>query len=362
MEPLAKSIFDFGAIGDGKADDTGAFAAAMSGGNKKITVPFGIYRIISTVFIESFTELVFENGARVVCETGDKPCFSNKPDARSFEISGAGFDGTKSDAVLSFENASDVVICNVTFVNCPRAIKLERIEGFLVSGIRFSYFGNFSECVGTEISAGCKNGIISDVSVLNENALFGTLVFVHTEKGEKDEIKDISVVGLSAMRCHRFVSLLSYGARIARIRSEGIFGGTNCAISIFGKNDALFSDISFSGLELFSENTQKPLFDIKANLCRFEISFVSRPGVIDNRDGGFAPTLGFFPYDQTRYCIKNVSYDTIQKINDSSKLSSRGINPRGYDIADFEGFAVYGDRLIIPDGGYKNITFDLTEN
>lgn len=365
MDTFAKSILDFGAVGDGKTDDTDAFANALSGGNKKISIPFGIYRITSTLFVESNTELVFSDGARIVAETGNEPCFSNKRGACGMQIHSLSVDGTLCETeIFYFIEACDIALCGINFVNCaPCAIKLEKTKGFLISDVHFSYFGDFPDSCGVEILRGCEKGIVSEINVINEKAVFGTLIRICAGKNADEGVRDIALFELSAMNCMGFVSVFSDGADVTNIRTESVCGGTRSAVSIIGQNQAVFSELSFSHLELFSEDCEKALVDIKASTDKLSFSALSRPGVIDNRTRGrgLAPTLLFCAEQNMRYCIENIDYAAIQKINDASSLSSRGINPRGYDRADFEGVAESGDRLIIPDGGYENITFNFTE-
>lgn len=357
METCAKSIRDFGAVGDGKADDTNAFAKAVSGGKTKITIPFGLYRITSTIYIESDTELVFCDGARIISDTADGPCFSNTRGAHSIQLYDAFFDGTSSKGdILCFKEAFDVVVCGISFVNCPLcAIRLEDTEGFMISGIRFSYFGDFAGCCGIKIASGCEKGIISDIVVLNQTSLFGTLLKLCAGKNPDQVVRDIAVTQLYAMNCEGFADISSDGADISGIRAEIISGGTRKAISLIGKNGALFSDIAISHLELFSEDCKTPLVKVKANVDKLCFADINRPGIIDNKTDGLSPTLLFCATDLTAYRVENVNYNTIQKIDDASSLASRGINPKGYDNADYEGAAKYGDRLVIPDGGCQKI-------
>lgn len=51
------SVKDFGAVGDGVADDTTAFINALSSGNKQIIVPYGLYLITSKLTVPTGTSV-----------------------------------------------------------------------------------------------------------------------------------------------------------------------------------------------------------------------------------------------------------------------------------------------------------------
>jgi hypothetical protein len=74
----AKSVRDFGAVGDGKADDTVAILRAVDSGTGDIFFPKGSYRVTKTVAIDldkvGFTSLVGDGTAKVIM-AGSGPAF-----------------------------------------------------------------------------------------------------------------------------------------------------------------------------------------------------------------------------------------------------------------------------------------------
>jgi hypothetical protein len=60
------SVKDFGAVGDGVADDTAAFAAALVAG-KTVQVPTGNYRLTSTVTLNQFSQGLVGTGGKNNC-------------------------------------------------------------------------------------------------------------------------------------------------------------------------------------------------------------------------------------------------------------------------------------------------------
>jgi hypothetical protein len=73
-----KTVRDFGAIGDGKADDTAAIQKAVDSGVGAISFPKGAYRLTSTITIDldqaGFTALIADGTAKVVM-AGAGPAF-----------------------------------------------------------------------------------------------------------------------------------------------------------------------------------------------------------------------------------------------------------------------------------------------
>lgn len=76
FEVRAKSLNDFGVVGDGLADDTAAIQKAVDSGMGGIVLPKGIYKLTKTVTIDldktGFTSLTSDGTARVVM-TGSGP-------------------------------------------------------------------------------------------------------------------------------------------------------------------------------------------------------------------------------------------------------------------------------------------------
>ena len=74
----AKTVRDFGAAGDGKADDTAAIQQAVDSGIGGVEFPKGSYRITKTITIDldkaGFTSLIAGGTAKVIM-AGNGPAF-----------------------------------------------------------------------------------------------------------------------------------------------------------------------------------------------------------------------------------------------------------------------------------------------
>ena len=67
---MARSVKQYGAIGDGIADDTAAFTVAFRSG-REVTIPTGTYRITGTVLVTSGTKILGEgSGSHIVADPG----------------------------------------------------------------------------------------------------------------------------------------------------------------------------------------------------------------------------------------------------------------------------------------------------
>ena len=63
---MAKSVIDFGAIGDGRSDDYKAFQAALNSSEKEIYIPQGVYNISETLKVPSDKHIIAEKTAKIV--------------------------------------------------------------------------------------------------------------------------------------------------------------------------------------------------------------------------------------------------------------------------------------------------------
>ena len=65
------SVRQFGAVGDGVADDTAAIQAALDSGAVQVEIPTGLYRVTATLRVHSHTEVRAADTARVYLVLAD---------------------------------------------------------------------------------------------------------------------------------------------------------------------------------------------------------------------------------------------------------------------------------------------------
>ena len=149
-----KTVRDFGAVGDGKADDTVALMGAVDNGGS-IVLPKGVYRINRPITIDldkaGFTSLSGDGTARVVM-AGAGPAFrfvgthegsaapkdfkenvwerQRMPVVRGIEIVGA---HEQADG-LEFSGIMELTVCEVNIRDCRHAIHLtQRNRNIVIS-------------------------------------------------------------------------------------------------------------------------------------------------------------------------------------------------------------------------------------
>jgi parallel beta-helix repeat protein len=105
------NVKEYGAAGDGETDDTAAIQAAIQAGIGAHTyVPAGIYHTVSTINLPSHTQLVLDDGARIVNGSGN-PLFIHKSDADNADITiqGGSFEGNHDSNTTQYALAgSDI--------------------------------------------------------------------------------------------------------------------------------------------------------------------------------------------------------------------------------------------------------------
>lgn len=143
---FAQSVKDFGAIGDGEADDTAAIQQALDAGKGVVELPAGRYRLTATLRVPSKSGL---RGPGTLYMEADATTLMNADEATSLtDIRLDGFRVEKQFVMNSVHDgirivgARNVVIdgVEVTGISCCYGISLERCENF---AIRNCYIHDF---------------------------------------------------------------------------------------------------------------------------------------------------------------------------------------------------------------------------
>jgi parallel beta-helix repeat protein len=160
MTGRAVSVCDFGAKGDGAANDTEAFHAALASGKSPIEVPSGIYRIETTepIVLPKGTLLRGNGyGSCLVPTSGTKSLFVLSDHSG---IEGIRFDGKNiakgsynDVGVIMVNKATETAIRNVVFENTDRVCVMTRNANNFV--LRHSTF----EKVGMALHAQYSHGV-----------------------------------------------------------------------------------------------------------------------------------------------------------------------------------------------------------
>jgi len=153
------SVKDFGAVGDGVADDTAAIQAAIDEANG-VFFPTGSYLVNAQIDLKSNLLLFGEGGSKIVLDTGVTPYVlrgsaTNNVTIRDLEIEGNGASGFST---VYITNATNVTVdnCVITksganalyFVGCLFA----KVQNCVLSN-NFYYGLEFRDCVGCKAIA-----------------------------------------------------------------------------------------------------------------------------------------------------------------------------------------------------------------
>jgi hypothetical protein len=239
-----QNVRNFGAVGDGKADDTAAFAAAIKAG-PLVTVPNGIYRV-SQVRLATGTRLVGEsregvvildNGTTATLVDGGKPIvlILDTTDSRisNLTIRGRGFIQNGDTIGLCLHAAKEAQVENVSVENITgRGVWLQHkltqycvFRGLSVRKIMQKKVGIYG--IGVWVygggSPGWKqpNNCVFYDTFVEDCSNAGVCLDAGTSVGVGFAPYAISFFGVSVRDC----------AVVSGAAAVGLTGATNCRIS-----------------------------------------------------------------------------------------------------------------------------------
>ena len=277
-------IRQYGAVGDGIADDSAAIQAVLDGGRKEVFIPAGTYRIVRTLKVHSFTTIVADPDARLfVCgETahgaGDFLLTNADHDFgnAAIHISGGIWDGNKSGrtnfkdpdlfnlsactgTTLNFRNVRDLKLADLTVANSVvYFIRMCMLEGFEIRDIRFESDPIENNQDGLHFNGWVKNGVVENIRAITKGETNDDLIALNADDSMSrlentgmvcGPIENIVFRNLYAEDCHTVIRMLSYTSPIRNIRFENIVAGCRCfAINMDGARycrTPLFKDEDF---------------------------------------------------------------------------------------------------------------------
>lgn len=256
------NIKEFGALGDGIADDYLAVQSALDSGAEEVIIPQGIYCISDTLKVRSNTRILADRTAKLVMKSDKRKkrgdfLLSNadvENGDRNIEIIGGIWDGNNtavqnrkpdlfdengySGAVLNIVNVDgfalrDAVIANsVTFY-----VRMGKLHNFTIENIDF-ISDNFGENQdGLHFGGDVKHGTVKNIRALsfgqtNDDMIAlnadDSIVRVENRDLTRDTIEDICFENIYCESCHTVIRMLSVTAAIKNIRFKNIYGGFRC--------------------------------------------------------------------------------------------------------------------------------------
>lgn len=256
------NIKEFGALGDGIADDYIAVQSALDSGAEEVIIPQGIYCISDTLKVHSNTRIIADRTAKLVMKSDKRKkrgdfLLSNadvENGERNIEIIGGIWDGNNtaeqnrkpdlfdengySGAILNIVNVDgftlrDAVIANsVTFY-----VRMGKLHNFTIENIDF-ISDNFGENQdGLHFGGDVKHGTVKNIRALsfgqtNDDMIAlnadDSIVRVENRDLTRDTIEDIYFENIYCESCHTIIRMLSVTAAIRDIRFKNIYGGFRC--------------------------------------------------------------------------------------------------------------------------------------
>ena len=265
---MSVNVKDFGAIGDGIADDSPAIQKALDSGSTIVEIPEGNYRIVTTLKVSSFTRIEAAKNARIF-SCGDTPkhqgdlLLTNSDFERGntqISICGGIWDGNNtgkfntknpdlfapdawSGTVLNFFNVANLVLEDFVIANSVvYYARFGKINNFVIHNIGFqSDFPGFNQD-GLHFSGYCRNGLIENVSALTKGQTNDDMLALNADDSMerlenrgllRGPIENLTFRNVFAEDCYTAIRMLSVTAPIRNIRFENIrCGCRNYAINM----------------------------------------------------------------------------------------------------------------------------------
>ncbi len=254
------NIRDFGAVGDGAADDSGAIQKALDGEKRIIRIPEGRYRIVRTLRVRSHTYIDAAPGARLfLCSETPKQRgdflltnADHETGNEDIRITGGIWDGNNSGrfntkdpdlfrndawsgATLNFFHVRALHLENMELANSVvYNIRMARLNDFLIRGIRFSSEKPAFNQDGLHFGGCVRNGIVENIRVLSKGQTNDDLIALNAddsmERLENQDlccgpIENLIIRNVFAEDCYSVIRMLSVSSPIRNILFENIEAG-----------------------------------------------------------------------------------------------------------------------------------------
>ncbi|EIP97942.1 endopolygalacturonase [Opitutaceae bacterium TAV1] len=254
----SKKITDYGARGDGLADDREAIQRALDARPGHIEIPPGHYKIGGTLRIHAHTRLSLAPQATLAladgaARTADDYLLTNaNPEAATADagitIEGGIWDGNNagnprppglfdagfSGAMLHFRNVTGLCLRNLHLRDAEAYhLRLTHARGFHIETIRFSSTRVRPNNDGVHLGGHCEDGVIRDIKGLHPGVTGDDMVALNADDAlTRTEvngmtcgpIRNIHIEDIEAEGCHSFVRLLSVWSPVENITIRKVRG------------------------------------------------------------------------------------------------------------------------------------------
>ncbi len=257
------SVREFGAKGDGTADDGSAFEKAIQSGRRPIFVPAGTYRLGRSIRLSSGTHIIAHpeafillgDHAGVDTDTYLLTNADHRNGNEDIRVEGGIWDGNNlanprgpdapgsyTGVLAHFRNVRNLTLRDMILRNSETYnILLTETRQFLVEHITFQSTTIRNNQDGVHVGGGCEDGLICNirahgrmtpnddvVPLVADDALHRAQNLATT----CGPIRRIRVHSISAEDCHSFVRLASVWSPIEDVEISGVRGGCEaCAVN-----------------------------------------------------------------------------------------------------------------------------------
>ncbi len=259
---MAKSVMDFGAIGDGRCDDYEAFHAALNSCEREIYIPHGVYNISETLKVPSDKHIIAAKTAKIVMKPftrrhrGDF-LLSNADETGgnvNIKIEGGIWDGNNtapenakpdifekngySGVLLNFRNVHGLTLRDMVLANSVTYYtRFSGVHDFHIENIDFvsDTFGVNQD--GLHFGGDVRHGFVKNIRALSFGQTNDDMVALNADDSvvrvenldlTRDVIEDITFEDICTENCHTVIRLLSVTAPIRNIRFKNIYAGFRC--------------------------------------------------------------------------------------------------------------------------------------
>jgi hypothetical protein len=252
-------VKQYGATGDGVADDTLAMQTALNGGRRTVVIPAGTYKISNTLKLDSGTTIRADPKAivRLADHAGNDVglfLLTNRDFAAGntdITVDGGIWDGNNehnargepdrmpcyTGVALNFVNVRHLTLRNLTVRNPDAyAIRACKLSDFTMENIGFDFRVTRPNQDGVHLNGFCARGVIRNLRALSRYATNDDMVALNADDGSGAEyvfqqgmvsgpIRDILVERLRAESAFTFVRLLSHRELIENVTIRDVVGG-----------------------------------------------------------------------------------------------------------------------------------------
>ena len=263
------NVRDFGALGDGSANDAPALQAALDSGAATVYIPAGAYRVGDTLRVHSDTHILCDGRARLfLCEkkpkkrgdfllTNADPVSGNRNITVTGGIWDGNYDGRNnnkpddlfapeawSGSTLNFVGVTGLTLEDLDMRNSTvYYIRMARLSHFTIRNIRFSAEKAAFNQDGLHFGGHVYDGLIENITAspgqtnddliaLNADDSMARLENFDLCRGP---IEDVVIRGVFAEDCYTAFRMLSVTSPIRRITIENVYVGCrHYAVNIDG--------------------------------------------------------------------------------------------------------------------------------